>query len=127
MSFDYKRIAKQMEKDAAHKAKKDMNTTKDLIIKALSNTDPFLEHDGELYKMFDNIKIEAHYEYRDKKVGLFKTEPEPFYCGVLVSFYYQDTVVFKRVVGDPMFSFENGDMLNLCEFGGVIKTNVDAP
>lgn len=98
--------------------------TKELVLASLDSRGPFVTHEGELYKMFDRIEIKAHHEYREKKVGWFKTEPEAYFAGFLVTCYYGNTAVLSRVVGDPLFSIEKGDMLNLCELGGVIKTNV---
>jgi hypothetical protein len=144
--FDYKRIAKQMGKDAAQssvlaqlassayaagnfsfKAQKDMNTTKDLITKALSNTDPFLEHDGELYKKFNRIEIAPVYKTvtTREQLGLFRSETteEELYTGVVIKFLYGEAVVKEK---EMYLDITNGDTLNITgEIACVMRVSVD--
>ena len=101
---------------------------KDLIIKALTQTEPFLEHDGELYKKFSRIEIAPAFKTITKreKLGLFRSETteERVYCGIAVKLMYGDTVVKERYFEN--IDITNGDMLNIAgEIAGVMRVSID--
>ena len=103
---------------------------KDLIIKALAQTEPFLEHDGELYKKFNRIEIAPVFKTvtRRERLGLFRSETteDLVYSGIAVKLMYGDTVVKERYFENV--DITNGDMLNIAgEIAGVMRVEVDAP
>ena len=97
--------------------------TKDLVIKALSQTSNFVEHEGNLYKMFDEVEVRQLTSYRDKKIGLFKTEPEVYIDGIEVLMKYHGEVVHQKAFRNV--SIDNGDRLFLRGIGGVTQITFD--
>jgi hypothetical protein len=100
---------------------------KDLIIKALSQTEPFLEHNGELYKKFNRIEITPVYKTvtTRERLGLFCSETieEEVYTGVTIRFLYGGTVVKER---EMYLDITNGDTLNITgEIACVMRVSVD--
>ena len=100
---------------------------KDLIIKALSSTDPFLEHDGELYKKFNRIEIAPVFKTvtKRKNLGLFTSETteDDVYTGVTVRLFYGETLVKER---EMYADITHGDILNVDgEIACVLRVSVD--
>ena len=96
---------------------------KELIIKALDGIDPFFVHEDKLYKKYDRIEFKPFYRQVEVKHGLFKSEYEDVYAGLVVSLYYGKTLVkeFRK----HLYFESGGDQMTLCGIGGLIEFSVD--